>query len=403
MAGTRSLSATMSDADLLAELVRRTEALTPAIRSRSAEAEAQRRMPDATMAEAEAAELLEIMVPRRFGGHGLGIEALCRVTRAFAHGDASTAWVMSFLISHNWMLCRMGMDLQEEILAERPYARAAASLIPSGQAIRVDGGFRVTGRWTYCSGAPNSDYTFISAPVTEGGENVPYVFLLPHGSVTLNDDWHFTGMAATGSISIAATDLFLPERYAVRADIYFSADRHPGAAHVEPIYRSPLLVSLFVMVASIAIGAAESVIELGRARLGESKFFGHRRLDREQSRARWAEAHQKVRCAELLWEKVITETDRKCVAGELWSIEEEGQFGLDIVTVGHLCLQAVRLIMDGVGTSAYDLSNPLPRYLRDMEVMMSWPGMDWDIVTERGARWVLGLGRAEHDPFSAAG
>lgn len=342
------------------------------------------------------------MVPKKHGGHGLGLDALCRIARRLAHGDASTAWAVSFLIEHNWMLCRMDLGLQEELLAERPYIRAAASLLPFGKAVKVDGGYRLSGKWGYGSGACNSDWTLVTSFVDEEGQQTPYTFLLPHADITLHDDWHFTGMAATGSISVSAEDLFVPDQRAIRTDIFQSPSLHPGAVHEESIYRFPLLLPLYLMVASIMLGSAEAVIELGRTRMEESKLFGLLRLDREQSRVRWSSARQNVRCADLLWQDVLSRTAAKCDAELDWSLEEEGQLSLDLVTIGHLCKDAVRSIMDGVGSSAFNLANPLPRYMRDVDVMVSWPGMDWDIVTERGTRWVLGMGRSATDPFPPA-
>jgi alkylation response protein AidB-like acyl-CoA dehydrogenase len=404
MNATKIMAATpeVDNEALTAELIRRVDSITTNVRARSREAERIRRLPDETMAEVEAAGLLKLMVPKRFGGHGLGLDGLCRVARHLAHGDASTAWAVSFLIEHNWMLCHLDMGLQKKLLADRSYIRAAASLLPFGQAVKVDGGYQLTGKWGYGSGACNSDWTFVTSFVEEGGKRVSYTFLLPHDQITLHDDWHFTGMAATGSVSVSADNLFVPDDRAIRTDIFHSATLHPGAVHEEPVYRFPLILPLYLMVASIMLGSAESVIELGRERMSESKLFGLLRIEREQSRARWSAARQLVRCADLLWQDVLGRADGKCNREEPWTIEEEGQFGLDMISIGHLCKDAIRMIMDGVGSSAFNLDNPLPRYMRDVDVMVSWPGMDWDIVSERGTRWILGMGRSPTDPFPPA-
>jgi len=55
--------------------------------------------------------------------------------------------------------------------------------------------------------------------------------------------------------------------------------------------------------------------------------------------------------------------------------------------------------VDGSGSSAYRLDDPLQRYFRDSAVLASHLGLDWDVVTERGARWLLGLGRLPTDPL----
>lgn len=389
----------LSDQILTDELVKRAEAMVPGIRSRSREAEEIRRIPEATMAEVEEAGFLKIMVPKRFGGHGLGLDALCRVTRALAHGDCSTSWAVSFLIEHNWMLCHMDMRAQESLFAEKSYIKAAAPLMPSGEAIPVPGGYKVSGHWKYASGACNGDWSFVTSWVMTDGERVPHTFLLAHDTVTIHDDWFMSGMAATGSVSITAKEAFVPEERALRTDIFHSADEHPGASHPEPIHRYPLVPPLIIMGSSIILGAAEAVVELAREQLATSKLFGVARIDRPQSRARWAAAHQEVRFAQLLWEKVLAYTIAKCDMEGRWTVEEEGQLHLDVVAIAQKSKEAVRLVMDGINSSTYQLDNPLPRYQRDVDVMVSWPAFDWDVVTERGSRWMLGLGATAADPF----
>ena len=68
------------------EIVDRAAALVPALRERAQKAETLRRLPDETMAEVEAADLLRAMVPRRWGGHGLGLRTVCELTRVLAQG-----------------------------------------------------------------------------------------------------------------------------------------------------------------------------------------------------------------------------------------------------------------------------------------------------------------------------
>lgn len=101
------------------EVLARTEALVPAVAARAAEAEQSRRIPDETLAEVEAADLWRTMVPTRYGGHGLGLRTVSEMSRILAHGCASTAWVVGFIVEHNWQFARFGQAAQDEILGRR--------------------------------------------------------------------------------------------------------------------------------------------------------------------------------------------------------------------------------------------------------------------------------------------
>lgn len=383
---------------LTEEMIKRAGELVPLIRRNARQSEGLRRLDDETMRAVEEAGLLAMLVPERFGGMALGLRALCEVARVLAHGDTSAAWTIAFLIEHNWMACHLEMTAQEKLFARRNYIRMAAPLIPDGHAERVTGGFRVTGKWRYGSAAGNSDWVFVSSTVREEGEPVVYSFLIPIDRVTVHDEWFMSGMAATSSTNISGRDVFVPEEYALEMELFHSTENHPGAVH-GGLYRYPILQSLFPMIAAIAVGAAEAVVDLCRERLHQSMPWGIPRIKREASRIRWGLVHQKARCARLVYDDLLRTAIAKGEAGDPWTLVDEGRMALDLVTIGSLCKEAAQTAADGAGSSAFQLDNPLQRYLRDVTVIANHIGFDEDVVNERGSRFALGLGRSEGDPF----
>jgi alkylation response protein AidB-like acyl-CoA dehydrogenase len=391
----------LPDAELATDrLVERLRALAPLIRSRAREAEILGRVTDDVMAAIEETGALKALSPRRWGGDGLGLRCLCEVARTVAQADTSTAWITCFLMEHNWMACRMSLAAQQRLFAGgRGYVKAAAPLAPGGSATRVPGGFRASGRWRYASGIAHADWTFISCTVEEEGVRVPWMFLVPVAEVTVGDDWHVSGMCATSSASVSGEDLFVPQEMAIELERFFSADRHPGVIHQEPIYRHPVLPGLLVMLAAVSLGSAQGALDLARAKLSDTAAWGVYRIDRAESRARWAAAHQDVRCAAMLYRDMLARTSAKGDSGEARSAAEDGQLDLDVATVTHLCKDAVASLVDGCGASTFKLDDPLQRVHRDLCVAANHLGNDWDVVTERGARLVLGLGALPTDSF----
>jgi alkylation response protein AidB-like acyl-CoA dehydrogenase len=381
-------------------LVERVAALRPLFRARAREAESRGRLTDDVLEALERTEVFRALTPKRWGGLGLGLRCLCEVARVAANADASTAWVTCFLMEHGWMACRLPLAAQQKLFAGGGGSiKAAAPLAPGGSAARAPGGFRASGKWRYASGIAHADWVFVSCHVEEAGARVPWMFLVPVASVAVHDDWHVSGMRATSSASVSATDLFVPEEMAIELERFFSADGHPGAVHEESIYRYPILPGLLVMLTAVALGSAEGALELARAKLHETAPWGIRRIDRAQSRARWAAAHQHVRCARLLHRDMLARVVEKGEAGKAMSVEEDGQLALDVATTTHLCKDAVAGLLDGCGSSAFQLDDPLQRHQRDLAVIASHLGNDWDVVTERGARLVLGLPPLPTDTF----
>ncbi|HWL01374.1 MAG TPA: acyl-CoA dehydrogenase family protein [Microbacteriaceae bacterium] len=383
------------------ELVEAARQLSEPVRVRARQAEINRAVSQEIVDLAEQAGLLSAMVPKAFGGDGLGFDVLCEVSRVLAAADPSTAWTIAFLMEHNWLVCHMPMEGQRELFADRDNVKVAGALAPTGTAVPVEGGFTLNGHWKYNSASANSDWIIIGANVLEQGEQIPYAILVPKDQLTVHDDWHMSGMAATSSASVTATDVFVPERFAIEVELFHSAKGHPGAVHEESIYRYPMLFGLTHMMCAFAVGTAEGALAIAKDRLAGSKPWGKARSDREASRIRWGMAHQQVRAARLLYEHSLAWLIRKCDAEEEWSLEEQGQLALDQLAVAHMAKDAVRSLLDGLGSSPYNLEDPLQRYLRDIHVIANHLGQDYDVVAERGSRWLLGLGRVETDPFPA--
>ncbi|WP_106815053.1 zinc-binding dehydrogenase [Microbacterium timonense] len=381
-------------------LIERAKVLIPTLRARAQEAEALRYQPPQTVKDAEF--LMDSLTPRVWGGQGLGSRALCEVSRVLAHGDTSAAWTLAFLIEHSWMAAHLPWKAQEELFKDRTFILAAAPLTPAGKAEKVEGGFRVSGTFRYASGLWNSDYTFCSSIVSVDGVPTPTTFLVPlaQPGVTVNDDWFMSGMAATGSASVTMDDVFVPEHYAVPLEQMLSIDKHPGIVHEEKFLRYPPYASLGMMITAIALGSAEAVVDIVKSRLATTRAFGGAmRSDLPQSRMRFAQAWEKLRCAQLLYKHILEESIRKSDALEPWSQQEIGQIELDQTTIVHLAQELIGILCDGMGSSPYQTKEALQRYRRDIDVIANHAFMDWDLVGERSIRYVLGLGTRSTDMF----
>lgn len=389
------------DARLTDELIERVKALVPFVRANAREGEKLRRIPDKVMRVLEEARLFDALVPKRFGGQGLGMRALCEAGRILATGDASTAWVASFFMEHNWMACYYPISFQEELYAERSFIKMGGALAATGRAVRVPGGYRLSGKFKYSSGAMNADWLVGGGILDDDGEPIPYGFFIPASDATVHDAWFFSGMAATSSTEVEVNDIFVPENRGIPLSQLHSTGEHPGAVHEESLMRYPILPALYAMMMAMALGCGQRVIEIGRERLHTSAPWGLKRIDRESSRVRWLKARQQIRLSELLYKDVLGQVIRKGEAQEQWSLEETAQVEFDRVTVAHNCLKAVRLMADGCGSSVFSLDDELQRYLRDMQVIANHIGLDWDLAADRDSRYLLGLGRNATDPHAA--
>lgn len=381
-----------------AEHIQRIETLVPIIRDLAPLAEEQRRIPDEILDAALTLELFAAMVPGRWGGHGLGLSALCETARTLARADASIGWTLAFLIEHNWMACRLPMQAQEEVYRDNSFILASAPLVAAGTAERIDDGWLISGTWRYATGVANADWTFVTSRAEEQGEKIPYTFLVPLSDVRVHDDWHVSGMCATASHSVSAEKLFVPAHMSIETELFHSADMHGGTEHPETTYHYPMHPSLNNMMAAVFVGMAERVVEIYEERLTTSLPFGLARRERAPARIRWGRERERIRAARLLYEDILERTIAKCERREPYQQHDMGELQIATVTVSHMCHEAVTNLCNGVGSSAYNLEQPIQRFKRDIDVLINHAGQDWDVVAERATRWLLGFGLGPNDP-----
>src|SRR5918911_2839392 len=187
------------------------------IRCTAAEAEAMRRLPDEFMRQLKDAGLFSIYTPKEFGGLDLPLPQALRVVEEVARHDGSTGWLVALGLANAVFPAMLAEASAPRVLGN------GAALIPAApafgvRAVPVEGGYRLTGRWGYNSGAPNADW--IAAPVTifdgdqprmgESGAEAVFAFL-PPSAVEIIDTWYVTGLRATGTQDLRVDNVYVPE------------------------------------------------------------------------------------------------------------------------------------------------------------------------------------------------
>src|SRR6478609_12104135 len=146
------------------ELLQRAEALVPVLRERAGKAEELRRLPDETIEDLHRAGLFRILQPKRVGGSELPFRSIVELVSVIGKGDGSTAWVLANLAAHHWMLGMLPQQAQDEVWGQSPDNLIGSALIfPRGRARKVEGGYRVTGRWPFSSGVDPSSWNLLGA------------------------------------------------------------------------------------------------------------------------------------------------------------------------------------------------------------------------------------------------
>ena len=149
-------------------------------------------------------------MPKHFGGYEIDLETFVDIGLVVSEACASTGWVTTFYMEHNWALVRFSDALQAEIFGRQPYILAPGGVGPTGLAKPVDGGYELTGRWKFGTGIVHADWVLLSGHIDSEDEPLPRTFLLPREHVGSPDTWHVDGMSATGSHDMVVDAVYVP-------------------------------------------------------------------------------------------------------------------------------------------------------------------------------------------------
>lgn len=377
------------------ELLRRLKALQPMIAAHSAQAETLRRPTDEVWDALRASGYFYMYVPRKFGGLEFDPQTYIDTTLAICEACPSVGWTASFAAEHNWLLAQYPEQTQKEVWAQSPYIIAPSVAAPPGKAVRVEGGFRISGRWKFGTVVMHADWVMLNAMENMGEGQPPKVrmMLVRAEDVIVLDTWHMSGMAATGSNDIVATDLFVPETYSFDLVPVRTGRGNGGKVHDNPLYSAPMLPQLCITAALPSLGAAKAAIKLARERLSVHTKMGLQstQVEKPAAQMRLARADLMVRSAELMVRDSARENLTLSALSDEEQLGERIRIRAQIAYAVSQCRDAVRTCCEASGSSIFALDNPMQRLLRDVEVMASHIVYDMDVSTELYGRSMVGL------------
>jgi indole-3-acetate monooxygenase len=282
-----------------------------------------------------------------------------RCAEEVARGDASAGWCVSIAATSSLLGGWLPDDGLAEIFGDPAYA-AAGVWAPRGSARRVEGGYRVSGRWAYCSGILHSEYLFGGCMVQDGGEDAtPRVLGMRVSELEITDTWHVSGLRGTGSNDAVADDVFVPEH---RTLSVFDPPRVNSA-----LYRFPLFSFFALSIAAAALGNARGAIEEFMQLAAEKVGMGSSRTLAQRS-GTWAgvaEAVASLRAARALYYEAVGEAWTAAQDAEPVSVELRTGLRLAATHAVRVAAEVARSMYDlGGGTSIYETS-PLQRRFRD--------------------------------------
>jgi 3-hydroxy-9,10-secoandrosta-1,3,5(10)-triene-9,17-dione monooxygenase len=354
----------------MTDFVLRARALAPTLAGRLAEADELRRLPDATVADFRAAGFFRMLQPARWGGHEVDPRTFFDVQTTVAAACASSAWVLGVVAVHSWQLALFPAQAQDEVWGKDRDALISSSYAPTGKVARVEGGFRISGRWSFSSGCDHCQWVFLGgfAPTAPGEKPDMRTFLLPRADYRIDDNWHVAGLKGTGSKDIVVEDAFVPEHRTHRLiDGYFQ--KSPGhALNAAPLYRLPFgqifVRSVSTSAIGIAQGALAAYLDVAAKRIAAGD--GAKVAEDPTTQHVAARAAAEIEEVRAILYRNFDEMMALCRAGDAIPVELRARYRYDSSNAVERCRQVVDDLFTASGGRAIFLGNPLLRAFLDV-------------------------------------
>jgi len=345
--------------------------LAPQIQTSADEIERSRRIPLPLVHAMAQAGLFRLWIPRSLGGEETDPMTLVRVVEEVSRADGAAGWCLAIGGEYGAFGGYLSADAAREIYGSDPLVRTAGALRPFGNAVVVEGGYRVTGRWPLGSGCQHSGWIVGGCRILDGDQprlmpdGTPLVRLLffPATDCEILDTWRSIGLRGTGSHDYTVTDVFVP---AARSLSFREPPVEPG-----PLYAMSTIALFAPVLAAVGLGIARHAIdillELARTKIASRSRQSLREDATMQASLGQAEAALRSGRA-FLYETL----------GEAWAVVNAGQ-RLNVSQVAMLWLasthattaarQATELMFNAGGSASPYESAGLERCMRDIHAV----------------------------------
>jgi indole-3-acetate monooxygenase len=332
------------------------------------EIERARRLLQALVDAIAAADLFRLLTPRALGGLEVDAMTAMLVFEELAKADGSAAWA-AMIGNTGLFTAWLGVEAGKEILAD-PCAPTGGALAPTGRAIEIQGGYRVTGRWAFASGCEYSTWLLGGCLVYEdnqprvgpGGQPEIRTLFFPRADCEILDTWSAGGLRGSGSHDFQVQDVFVPRRRS------FSTKDTPIQAG--PLYRLPLMALLSSLLPAVALGIGRGAIDALEVLAGTKTPAASGMLLRERAmvQVQLARAEAILRSGRAFLFETISDAWSEVVAERTISHRQHALVRLAATHAATCAAQAVDLMYEAGGGSSVYSSSRLDRAFRDIHV-----------------------------------
>ena len=375
------------------DVVAAARALSPLIRKSRDEMETLRRLSDPVVRALAEAGIFRAYYPRSLGGMEVSPLTFMEVVEEVSRADGSTGWSAMITGNGGYLAGRLKKEVAKALFGEPPDVRVSGTVIPLGEARITEGGFQVSGHFTFASGIDYANWLMCNCIVfdasgpktTPQGAPETVMAFVPVDQADLLDTWTAVGMCATGSHDFKLHDVFVP---AERSFSLYDQPFEPG-----PLY-NPRTMTVFLLgpVAASLLGIARGAMDTFIASVADkgSNMSPTPLRDRPAAQAAVGQAEVAIGSARTYLFETLEQVWNAAYTDETDPGRPIAQARLAITHAFNESTRAVDLLFQAAGTTAVYRSHPIERFHRDIHVAAKhWAGYSSNV--DMAGQVLLGL------------
>src|ERR1700736_4526742 len=365
-----------SSADLAGDssVIARAAAVSAAVAAASDEIEAGPRAAAGLLDKLHGAGLFRLLLPRSCHGIETDPVTFFHVIETIAQADASTAWCLSQAGGCAMSAAYLDLPVARAIFGDEPRAVLAWGPGPRVRAVECEGGYRVTGAWSFASGGRHATWLGAHCPIYRddgsprldvGGVQQERTMLVRTGDVQWTDIWNTVGLRGTASDQFALDDFF------VRSDHSITREFDKECRENGPLYRmgsgTCYQVGFAGVACGIARGALDSFIDLARNKVPRGSRSPLR--DNAVIQSTLAQAEVSLRAARGFVLQSMADIWKDLSTGATITVEQRITIRMAATHAIHKAREAVDFAYNAAGTTAIFENHPLERRFRDIHTV----------------------------------
>lgn len=320
--------------------------------------------------------IIRIFQPKEYGGlEGNPVE-FARLIMDLASQAPSAGWVCGVVGLHSFEFAQTDPRLQEEVWGKDVDTWTASPYAMFGRATRVEGGWRLSGRWPFSSGTDYCDWAVVGG-LTEsepgsGQFTEPHHFIMPRSDYEIHhDSWDTMGLRGTGSKDIEAKDIFVPDYRVLNVKKLNARDYHRANRPDSPLYEVPFDYLFPGVISASTIGIAEGVVRSYQDYAAERvNRGGIKSIDNPYQMAALGSALADIAASRLQLLDGLQQAYDIAMAGGTVPNALQHEARRNQVRAVRRAADAARTVFDTVGGNVARVTNPIQRFYRDMSVAM---------------------------------